>query len=193
MLNIADVVAGCAIASTYSTRSIVRWRLRDGSQYRVSLTSVVSHGRGTLSIREIQSFGRVEDNAPESYRIEISSTPVNFGGVRYWLHCPYTGRRAAKLYKFAELDRFCHRTAVRPLPTYASQRASGLSRVQRQRFAIRAKLKDASRDLMDGVVKPKRMRWKSFFRFVEIDNRLAEIDHGYQRKLLSKFKWKYRL
>jgi hypothetical protein len=39
------------------------------------------------------------------YRIALTTTPCNFGGVRYWFVCPlytngiYCGRRVAKLYK----------------------------------------------------------------------------------------------
>jgi len=39
------------------------------------------------------------------YKVRLSTTPCNFGGVRYWFICPlsknsvYCGRRAAKLYK----------------------------------------------------------------------------------------------
>jgi hypothetical protein len=39
------------------------------------------------------------------YRVNLTTTPCNFGGVRYWFVCPlskggvYCGRRVAKLYK----------------------------------------------------------------------------------------------
>jgi len=39
------------------------------------------------------------------YKIQLTTTPCNFGGVRYWFICPlskngvYCGRRVAKLYK----------------------------------------------------------------------------------------------
>jgi hypothetical protein len=39
------------------------------------------------------------------YRVQLTTTPCNFGGVRYWFICPlsrngiYCGRRVAKLYK----------------------------------------------------------------------------------------------
>lgn len=39
------------------------------------------------------------------YKVQLTTTPCNFGGVRYWFICPlsrngvYCGRRVAKLYK----------------------------------------------------------------------------------------------
>jgi hypothetical protein len=46
------------------------------------------------------------------YKVQLTTTPCNFGGVRYWFICPlskngvYCGRRVAKLYKAPGGDYF---------------------------------------------------------------------------------------
>jgi hypothetical protein len=107
-------------------------------------------------------------------RIGLVSMPLHFGGRRWWMVCPYTHRRARRLYGFSGIDQFCHRTAVRPLPTYASQRVSGVCRVQAQRWAIRRKLGDDCTGLLDEPLKPKWMRWRTFRRYASRDAELAE-------------------
>ena len=52
------------------------------------------------------------------YKVQLTTTPCNFGGVRYWFICPlskrgvYCGRRVGKLYKAPGADYFgcrhCH-------------------------------------------------------------------------------------
>lgn len=53
-----------------------------------------------------------------AYAIRITTTPCNYGGVRYWFECPDCGRRAGKLYLPGSPGRFacrkCHNL------TYAS-------------------------------------------------------------------------
>lgn len=107
-------------------------------------------------------------------KIFLSSIPLNFGGCRWYGHCPYTGRRARKLYKFSGIEHFCHRTAVRPTPTYASQRVSGWHRINDQRWLLRRRMGDKWSDLFSEPQKPKWMRWRTFERFAAIDARLAE-------------------
>ena len=108
-----------------------------------------------------------------SYSISLSTTPLHFGGKRWWLHCPLTNRRATKLYRYECLGKFCHRTAIRPLPTYRSQQVSGIDRIQERRWALRRKLKDPC-NLLDTLNKPKWMRWRRFERYRELDEALAE-------------------
>lgn len=83
------------------------------------------------------------------------------------------------LYKFSGIAKFCHRDAIRPKPTYASQRVSGIARAQAQRWAIRRKLGDECTGLMDEPMKPKWMRWATFERYAKRDAELAEIEDGY--------------
>ncbi|MDR3388336.1 MAG: hypothetical protein P4L92_14905 [Rudaea sp.] len=98
------------------------------------------------------------------YTIELSSRPLNFGGRYWYMHCPYNGRRARKLYKFPSIEKFCHRTSIYPLPTYASQRVSGENQVMSQRWAIRRKLGDNVSNLFGAPIKPSSMRQRTFER-----------------------------
>jgi hypothetical protein len=71
---------------------------------------------------------------------------------------------------------FVARTAIRPLPTYRSQRVSGLHRAIEQRWALRRKLDDTFSDLFGPPCKPKGMRWKTFERYAAKDERLASVE-----------------
>jgi hypothetical protein len=126
----------------------------------------------TYSVRERYS----EERKSVTCVIRLSTTPMGYGGMRWWFHCPYTRRRARKLYKFDGIDQFCHRLAIRPEPTYASQRVSGISRIQEKRWAIRRKLKDETSGLGWGPLKPKWMRWKTFERYDVLDDQLATLE-----------------
>ena len=52
--------------------------------------------------------------------IALTLTRPNYGGVRWWMRCPVTGKRATKLYMPPGSDQFGHRTAWGL--GYASQR-----------------------------------------------------------------------
>jgi hypothetical protein len=103
------------------------------------------------------------------------------------MHCPYTDRRVLKLYKFASIEQFCSRTAIRPLPTYASQRVSGSDRINAQRWAIRRKIGDDLSDLFGEPYKPKGMHWRTFQRYADRDAELAEREGGYLMRLLGRW------
>ncbi len=119
------------------------------------------------------SWGRLDlTDEHRTYGITLSTTALNFGGRRWWMHCPFTSRRALKLHRYPSLGKFCHRTAIRPLPTYASQRISGLDRIMERRWAIRRKLGDEG-SLFDSLQKPKWMRWRTFERYEQLDETLA--------------------
>jgi len=122
------------------------------------------------------THGRLElTDAAGTYGINLGSTPLHFGGRRWWLHCPFTSKRALKLYRYECLRKFCHRTAIRPLPTYASQRVSGLDRIMDRRWAIRRKLRDEG-DLFTPLQKPKWMRWDTFERYRAKDDYLDALE-----------------
>src|SRR4029079_16662319 len=95
------------------------------------------------------------------------------------MHSPYTHRRALTLHKFSGIEKFCHRTAIRPLPTYASQRVSGSDRIIAQRWAIRHRIGDKFSDLFGPPFKPKWMRKRTFERYAARDAELAEAEDGY--------------
>ena len=116
--------------------------------------------------------------------IRLRAAPLNYGGVRWYFLCPYTGRRALKLYKWNGIEKFCHRTAIRPLPTYASQRAGGCDRIMGQRWALRRRMGDRFSDLTCEPVKPSRMRWRTFQKYLDRDAELDARESVYLGRLL---------
>jgi len=67
------------------------------------------------------------------YKIQLTTTPCNFGGVRYWFICPlskngiYCGRRVAKLYKAPGANYFGCRHCYNL--SYESRNESRLGRI----------------------------------------------------------------
>lgn len=163
VLSLPKMQAQGVIAPNSITGGSYAWRNNDGEAiysvyYRADLHD--THGRLELT------------DAAGTYGIALGSTPLHFGGRRWWMHCPFTSKRALKLYRYECLGKFCHRTAIRPLPTYASQRVSGIDRLQCRRWTIRRKLEDQG-TLCDPLTKPKWMRWNTFARFERLDETLA--------------------
>jgi hypothetical protein len=118
--------------------------------------------------------------------IRLCTTPIHYGGLRWYFICPYTRRRALKLYKWNGIDWFCHRDAIRPKPTYAIQRVSGSERINAQRWALRRKLGDDVSDLFGEPFKPKWMRWRTFDRYLDRDNELAAREAPYFARMLGR-------
>jgi hypothetical protein len=118
--------------------------------------------------------------------VGLRTLPLNYGGLRWYFICPYTGRRTLKLYKWNGIEWFCHRTAIRPLPTYASQRVGGHDRVNSQRWALRRRLGDDVSDLCGEPMKPKRMRWRTFQKYLDRDADLDARDGLYLCRLFGR-------
>lgn len=183
-LSVRSLLKGGALVANAVTSGSWQWS-RDGKQvssigYAANLTSESGELRLTYTWKK--------DDTPQDVMctIRLSSVALQYGGRRWYMHCPCTGKRVLKLYKFGGLERFCSRTAVRPLPTYASQRTSGSDRINAQRWAIRRKLGDNLSDLFGEPCKPKRMHWSTFQRFAARDAELAERDGGYLLRLIER-------
>lgn len=158
---------------------------RDGEKaasigYRAKLTD----DAGTLTLD--YSTGRDGERKTITCTVQLVTLPRHYGGRIWYFVCPYTGRRARKLYKWGPIDWFCHREAVKPKPTYASQRESGGNRIITQRWALRRKLGDNFSDLFGEPVKPKWMRWRTFNRYAARDAELASREWGYFARQLGR-------
>ena len=170
-----------------SRRSSWHWN-RDGEEFAsVGYALDTQERAGTLTLNYTHTDRHSYERRPITCRIRLTTTLLHFGGLRWWMLCPYTHRRARKLYKFSGVEQFCHRTAIRPLPTYASQRVSGVCRVQAQRWAIRRKLGDEWTGLLDEPIKPKWMRWETYNRYAQRDRELSEREDGYLSPWLYRF------
>jgi hypothetical protein len=165
------------------------WAWYDGDGETVASVSYATERddeSGTLTLAYSQTDHETDERKHIECYIRLSSLPLNYGGQRWYMHCPYTGRRALKLYKFNGIEQFCHRTAIRPLPTYAIQRVSGGDRVMAQRWAIRRKLGDNLSDLFGEPLKPKWMRWATFERYAKRDAELAAREDIYFARLIGR-------
>ena len=109
----------------------------DGQHMPIRLSSdLIYPYEGWLDLRYprvLPSGKRVE----VKQRIKLKVTEPHFGGRRWWMICPHSGRKAAKLYLPPGGDTFAHREAWRL--AYRSQRADAhakafqrLNRLQRQ-------------------------------------------------------------
>jgi len=166
VLSLPKMQAQGVIAPDSERAGTYAWRDSYGDElYRVQYHSRVHDAWGSLDLT---------DDAG-TYKIMLGSTPLHFGGRRWWMHCPFTSKRALKLYHYECLGKFCHRTAIRPLPTYASQRVSGLDRIMERRWAIRRRLKDEG-DLFTPLQKPKWMRWHTFEHYQTKDEYLGALE-----------------
>ena len=85
--------------------------------------------------------------------IGLTSTPCNYGGVRWWFRCPYCQRRAAVLFIMGS----ALRCATCSRMSYASQRGDAINRTWIKQQKLEAKL-------IKGWQKPKRMRLKTYER-----------------------------
>lgn len=119
--------------------------------------------------------------------IPLTTVKNNYGGRNWYMHCPTTGKRARKLYKWAGLPQFRHREAVQPRPTYASQRDSGFSRATRQRWELRHRMGDEWSDLFSAPYRPKGMHRSTFLGHVLRDAELAKREHAALAGLLRRF------
>lgn len=183
-LKLADLFRHRALQPNGTTSGSWVWTRDDKRIATIDYTSTLGETDGELRL----SYTWTHNDEPKDVTctILVSSLKLNYGGRRWYLHCPYTGRRALILYKFGSVEQFCHRTAIRPLPTYHCQRESGTSRIFAQRWALRRKLGDEFSDLMSEPYKPKWMRWRTFERYVARDAELAEREYGYLIRFIGR-------
>ncbi len=183
-LNLRRMFALGALRAGSETWGTWHWT-RDGEQTAcIGYRGTLGTDDGTLALDYSQGTG--DERRAITCTIRLETVPCHYGGRRWLFVCPYTGRRALKLYKWASIEWFCHRTAIRPLPTYASQRDGGGDRIMRQRWALRRKIGDTYSDLFGEPFKPKWMRWRTFERYATRDAELAERETPYFARLLGR-------
>lgn len=151
--------------------------------YRGTLTDTA----GVLTLDYSHRDKTTGERQPVTSCITLESLPCPHGGRRWFARCPYSQRRAVKLYKWPGIAQFCHREAITPKPTYAIQRLSGTDRINAQRWALRAKLGDKYSDLFGEPFKPKGMHWRTFERYAARDAELSARDAVCLGRLLGRF------
>jgi hypothetical protein len=105
------------------------------------------------------------NSKPMDYKVYLTSTRCNFGGVRWWWLCPSTGRQVAKLYLPPGGTIFAARKAYR-LP-YRIQRESKIDRTHSRQARLFKKL-SANYDYYEGYIpeRPKGMHETTYIRLV---------------------------
>jgi hypothetical protein len=164
-----------------------QWKNGDGEKvasvnYHATLTETV----GLLVLDYTYRDRNTGERQPVTCRIPLEAVPCHYGGHRWYARCPSTGRRTVKLYKWNGIAPFCHRDAIRPKPTYASQRTSGASKIIDQRWALRRKMGDDFSDLFGEPFKPKWMRWRTFERYAARDAALAAREWSHFARVLGR-------
>ena len=183
-LRLTDLFKHGAVQVGRTTSGSWQWS-RDGERIAsIGYSATLGDADGELRLR--YRDGKGSDARDVECLVRLSSLPLNYGGRRWYMHCPFTGQRVLVLYKWHSIDRFCARNAIHPRPTYASQRVSGSDRILGQRWAIRRKLGDNFSDLFSEPAKPKGMRWRTFERHCARDAQLAAADIGYFARLLGR-------
>lgn len=162
------------------------WQWSRGGERVATISYSATLGEETGVLRLNYSWTPNDEPQNVTCIIRLSSRPLTFGGRHWFMHCPYTRQRARKLYKFSPIEQFCHRTAIRPLPTYASQRVSGSDRINEKRWALRRRIGDTYSDLCGELCKPPWMRWHTFERYAQRDAELAERDDEYLYRFLGR-------
>jgi hypothetical protein len=119
-------------------------------------------------------YTRTPSNGPPEkveQRIRLTYTRPTYGGRRWWMICPYSGRRVAKLHIPPGGDRFASRLAWR-LP-YQSQRSAHCDRVFDCLFKLQRKL-GSPEGWEAGLWRPKGMWRRTYERHWE---RYCELDY----------------
>ncbi|MEO9091116.1 MAG: hypothetical protein ABI247_12375 [Rhodanobacter sp.] len=186
-LSVASLFKAGALRVGIPTAGGWQWGLGRGAVASIGYSATMGSESGELRLSYTCKPGGKQQSVICTVR--LSSLPLQYGGRRWYMHCPYTQRRVLKLYKFDDVEQFCCRTAIHPLPTYNSQRTSGAKRVIDQRWALRQRMGDRASNLLDEPFKPKWMRWRTFEKYAARDNELAGQMNGHLMGLLGHLPW----
>ena len=182
-LRVADLFKHGAVQVDCTTAGGWQWT-PDGKPW-ASVGYRATLGDADGELRLCYRDGKGSDARDVECVVRLSSLPLNYGGRRWYMHCPFTGQRVLVLYKWPGIDRFCARNAIRPRPTYASQRASGNGRIIEQRWALRRRLRDDISNLFGEPIRPKGMHWQTFERYLARDAELANREWRYFARFMG--------
>lgn len=142
----------------------------DGHSYEVQVTARFGPGdRGSLAFKH-QAFRHLSSDVPAAaYTVEMVAVPWHFGGRRWFIVCPRSGRRVLKLYLPNGADRFASRAALGL--AYRVQRLDPIQKGHARLARAFAKLGARYDSIFQSVpVRPKWMRSRTY------DRLAAEIE-----------------
>jgi len=105
------------------------------------------------------------DDTPEDYRVRLTTTRPNYGGLRWWFVCPSRGTRAGKLHLPSGGNLFASRQAYGL--AYRSQSEPVWDRQADRAHSLRRKLGGSPGFDQPFPDKPKGMHWKTYNRICE--------------------------
>jgi hypothetical protein len=128
------------------------------------------------------SYGRGSGDNREDVRqtVRLRYTVPHYGGKRWWMVCPYSGRRVAKLYLPPGGDRFASRQAWRL--GYQCQREGVRDRPCERLFRLQRKLNMSEQGLGALPMRPKGMWQRTYERHLE---RYWELEEAANLELLG--------
>lgn len=103
-------------------------------------------------------------------RIKLSCTKPNFGGWRWWMHCPFNGQRVGKLYCPSGEEKFASRTAWKL--GYQSQRIAERDRPFEALARLQKRL-GCTQGWEQPITRPKGM-WRRTY--AQYEKRYRELD-----------------
>lgn len=115
MLRTGRIVPGQHI------RSSLHWSRGGDPSGSISYEAIMSEP-GSERLILIYTRGSGADKESVRQEVRLVSTPLNYGGRRWWMICPYRGERCTKLFMPSNGDRFASRKAWRI--AYKSQRGA---------------------------------------------------------------------
>ena len=140
--------------------------------------STVDTESGTLTLSYTRTpAGKPAEKVVQS--IQLATTQPHHGGRRWWMVCPYSGKRATKLYMPPGGDRFAGRAAWRL--GYRSQRVAHRDRPFEKVFRLQRKL-GSYEGWEAGLIRPKGMWTRTYERHWE---RYLELDADCSREMVG--------
>ncbi len=124
-------------------------------------------GRGTLRLR-YDFRHATEPTGARDYTVSLTATVPTYGGRRWWMLCPRTGRRCGKLYLPNGAEVFACREAYRLF--YSSESETRTDRAIARSLAARQRLGCTDTDTLEvpGCPKPRWMRWPTYERHMAV-------------------------
>lgn len=119
-----------------------------------------------------------------SYSVPISTTPCNYGGVRYWFNCPQCTKRVAKLYLKHSMFycRSCHAL------NYATQQDTKLDSTRLVMYRLRNKLGWEYDSVLMPIYKQHRPKGMHQITFNRLVLRHDQLDHKQNKLSMQSFK-----
>ena len=131
MIRTNKVVPGQWISGTLS------WTCGDSPAGSISYSANLENSDNAI-LRLSYFRGSEPDREEVVQHVRLAFTELNYGGRRWWMICPCSGQRVAKLYLPSGGDRFASRKAWRL--GYRSQRVARRDRACESLFRLQRKL-----------------------------------------------------